>query len=166
MRFSMTTRGFTLIELIISLGVLVIILGISGVSLSRAYQNFSLRAADRELVGALASAHRRAQSGVENSSWGVFLPYDPVSRTMSSLTIFAGSSFAARTVALDEVHPFSEVVTLPVVDFSGAGAFTGNDQEIVFSPLSGRTAGYGYVELEFSDTTTTIFISPEGMSTR
>lgn len=159
-------KGFTLIEVVMTMSVLGILLGVAGISLSSLQSSIATSASDREILYIISSAERKARDGAEGSSWGVYIPYDPTSRSATSATVFSGASYATRNEVKDVLYPISKDILFSYVDLSGAGAATGNDHEIVFSALTGATANYGSMDLQWYNVTRTITIDPDGFAVR
>ncbi len=150
-----------------TLAVLGILFGIAGIGLSRLQQSLASKASDREITHILSSASRKARHGFQGTSWGVYIPYDAVTRkTSTPVTVFSGTSYASRNTALDILYTISDDIAFTTVDFSGASANVGNDHEIIFSSLSGSTANYGSITLTWYNTTRTLNISADGILTR
>lgn len=159
-------QGFTLVEIVITLAIMAILFASAGVGLSRLEQSLAGSTSDREILHILSSASRKARHGAQGTAWGVYIPYDAGTRTATSVTVFSGTSYATRTAAYDVRYVINDDSKFSYVDFSGAGVDTGNDQEIVFDPLSGSTADYGSIILDWHNTTRTLSISADGIATR
>lgn len=112
------TRGFTLLELLLSIATLSIITSI-GIPV---YQSFQNRNDIDVAAQAFVQQSRRAMilsRGVDgNSSWGVYA-------TTSAVTLFQGTNYALRNAALDELIEISSTIEL-----SGT-------QEYVFTKFTG-----------------------------
>ncbi|MBI5222369.1 MAG: type II secretion system protein [Candidatus Magasanikbacteria bacterium] len=127
-----TCRGFTLLELLLSIAVISVVAGVA-LPVSRAFQ------ARNDLDIAAASAAqtlRRAQvlaQGMDGDiSWGT--------RVQSgSITLFRGASYATRDASFDEVFDVPTTITL-----SGL-------TEVVFSKFTGDPTTTGTFTLTSSD---------------
>lgn len=113
-----SVSGFTLIELMLVMG-LILIIGLltSSVGISY-YQSQILSETTDTLVSVLRQAQGLAQSGKNNSAFGVFISED-------SYVMFEGSDYVSRLSDLDLVFSVSPNITM-----SGPS-------EIIFSELTG-----------------------------
>jgi prepilin-type N-terminal cleavage/methylation domain-containing protein len=122
-------RGFTLIEILLAVAVLVVIAG-STIGLS--WTTVRVTALDRateEVVELLRSAHWQAMLGVLDQPHGVY-------RQGSVITHYVGPSFANRLSTHDRI------VTLPV-EITATGA-----AEIIFAVRTGRIGAPAGITLE------------------
>lgn len=159
-------RGFTTIEILVTIGILGSIFAVSAYGLSRLQQSFAAQNVDRELTSLLTTAARRARHGAQGTAWGVYIPYDPVTRTAATIALFSGTSYAARNTAYDQIVAVNDDVQFTYVDFSGVAANTGNDTEIVFTPLTGATTQYGSVTMTWYKQSRTITLDADGIPVR
>ncbi len=159
-------KGFTFLEIIITLGVFGILFSISGIALTKFQQSVASSASDREILHILSTAARKARHGLGGTSWGVYIPYNESTRATTTVTIFCGATYATRDIACDDIYTVSNNIHFLAVDFSGVAPNTTNDHEIVFSPLSGATAQYGSISLGWYDTTRVLTVTPDGFVNR
>lgn len=120
-------RGFTLIEVLIVIGMLAIVGGMGLVVSMDSFRNYSLKDERDVVVSALQKA--RSQS-INNMCFGPGCTDGKahgVKILAGQYVIFQGASYATRNVALDEVQ--SSVYA--------AATATGLN-EVVFAPLSGN----------------------------
>lgn len=141
----MKERGFTLIEMILTVGILGLLAGLS----MPVYQSFDNRNELDITTQSLASALRRAQvyarSGHSDSGWGVEIQ-------STAATLFRGASFAGRDSAYDEVTTISQ-----------STAVTGIS-EVLFAKLSGTPSTTGNVIFtNTNNETRTVTINAKGM---
>lgn len=162
----MAPRGFTLIEVLITVTILGSIFFLSAYSLSKFQHSLAAQTVDRELASILSTAARHARVGVQGDSWGIYIPYNESSRLATTITLFHGDSYASRVVADDQIYYINDQARFVTVDFSGAAAGTGNDHEIVFDYLSGSTTQYGQMEVRWFDQARTLIIDPDGFIVR
>ncbi len=111
-------RGFTLIELVIVIGLSVIIVGSFSVLGNQAIINQEFERAKEIIKSELFSAQAKSISGVDDSVWGVAF-------INNQIISFRGSSYAGRNIAYDNIINFSNTVSI-----SGAN-------EIVFDRIDG-----------------------------
>lgn len=137
--------GFTLIEMVLSIAVIVIIAGIS----VPIYQSFQIRNDLDIATATIAQSLRRAavlsQAVDGDTSWGIKIQ-------SGNIEIFKGVSYAARDVAYDEVFSVPTSITP-----SGLS-------EIVFTKFSGLPVSTGTVTLTSNtNETRAITINTKGM---
>lgn len=162
----MRPRGFTLIEVMLTIGIVGALFFAATYGLSAFQRSFAAQTVDRELTNALSTAARRARMGKSNDRWGVYIPYDATTRLAATMTLFHGTSYATRVVADDQTYTINSHAKFVSVDFSGAAANTGNDHEILFQSLDGSTTQYGSVVVEWYGKQRTITIDPDGFAVR
>jgi prepilin-type N-terminal cleavage/methylation domain-containing protein len=141
----MNTQGFTLIELILSVGIIALLAGLS-LPVYASFQNRNdLDITTQSLASALRRAQVYARSGHGDSQWGV--------RVQSgAVTLFKGSTFAGRDATYDEVSSVS-----PTTSVSGLS-------EVLFAKLSGAPANTGSVTLtNTNNEARTVTINAKGM---
>ncbi|KKU63129.1 MAG: hypothetical protein UX87_C0033G0002 [Candidatus Amesbacteria bacterium GW2011_GWA1_47_16] len=136
--------AFSLIELLLVLA----IISSLGIFTASFYSRFLLRSAGDQarmhLVSSINKARTYAVTGRRNSDWGVrFSP--PV------LTLFSGSSYAARDTAVDENITFNPNVTVSGIS------------EIVFSRLTGLPGTTAVITLSIGSDTQNITVNSEGI---
>lgn len=157
----MNQRGFTFIELIVALGIFAGIVLITIPSISKLGNSHSSGPAN-VLSSLMISTTRHARSGDNASAWGVYLPYDDVTRTTNEVILFSGDSYATRDTTQDLSYAFDDQALFTTVELSGSAPSGGSDHETVFSALTGETNLYGTISITFRNQTTTINISPSG----
>jgi prepilin-type N-terminal cleavage/methylation domain-containing protein len=163
---SLSRHGFTLLEVILVMGIFVLLFSLSAVAISRTRLEVGVTAADSRLTSILTTAARRAMHGEEAGPWGVYLPYDETSRNASEVVLFSGTSYAARNPSFDLSYSFPDQARFVSVELSGVLPSSGNDHEMVFSIFSGDTGQYGTIELEWLERERTILVTPDGVVTR
>ncbi len=156
--------GFTLVELIVSIGLFAIIILVTMPSVSKLGDSRAVEPAD-ELAALLTSAARNARHGANASARGLYLPYDNATRLMSEVILFSGDSYALREASEDIVFDFDDATTFDSVFLSGAAPSSGDDHEAVFSVLTGETSQYGTVTLTSRGETRDVDVSPSGFIT-
>lgn len=126
------TGGFTLVEAIISIGIIAILIGVAGLGLIgfKLRQSFILDS--QLLVESIRNAHNRALFQEEGSVWGIRVANQLV--TSDSVEIFSGSSYATSTVVLREDFSTGSVLLNPP---------SGNSETITFTPRTG-TPSHGF----------------------
>lgn len=139
------SKGFTLIEMMLSVGILSLLAGLS----LPVYQSFQNRNELDITTQSLASALRRAQTysrGMNgDSQWGVAVQ-------ANTITLFKGSSYAARDTAYDESTAIATSTS------------TSGSTEIMFTKLTGLPATTGSFTLtSINNDSRTVTINAKGM---
>lgn len=143
------TRGFTFVEFLVVLAILIIVLGITVIGFQNfaGYQQFNQAVADVQYI--LNRAHTDARSAVDDSAHGVKF-------AAGSVTEFTGDVYAAA-------DPDNIVNTYQLVTFDVE--LTGGVDEITFDKLTGLPSATGTVVVEGTafSASTTITISSTGV---
>lgn len=137
--------GFTLIEVLIVTTVMIILTAVAlPVSYSLLEKN-DLNLTAQKIVQTARQAQVLAQANDSDSVWGIHAQ-------SGSVTLFKGSSYAARNVARDKIYSFSNSENISgVTDF-------------VFSKLTGYPATSGVLIITSPDTTVkNVTINARGM---
>jgi prepilin-type N-terminal cleavage/methylation domain-containing protein len=169
MRLWATSRhpaGFTLIEVLVSVGILALFFGLSFASLSAMHKTSIVRGSGDTVASAVSTAALKARSGAYGTPWGVYFDYDNVTRIPVKVVVFSGSTYASRNTAYDIEYPLGVLPVFTTVSLQGAGVSGGSDHELVFAALTGTTSQYGSIVLTAHDKVSTITISSIGVPTR
>lgn len=137
------TAGFTLIELVVSIGILIIIFGLGAFVSMDTYRTQAFASEKTTLHTLLQKARSQAQHHVDGKAHGVYV-------TQSAYILFTGSSYAMRDTAKDISFPAT-----PSIRESGLS-------EIVFAPLTARVASPGSMTLTDGVRSATFFVNDEG----
>lgn len=97
-------KGFTLIELLLSISLIAVVTGIGAPIFARSQTKNDLDTAVETWVESIRRAEILSQANDGDSTWGVHLE-------TGSITIFKGSSFAARDTNYDEVFSLSPAIS-------------------------------------------------------
>jgi len=116
---SRSSRGFTLIEIILAISLLAIIFSTLAPVYNYFFTRNNLDLASQQLVQNLRRAQTLARGMENDSNWGVYV-------TSSSTTIFSGAAYASRNTANDETGNL------------GGNIFASGTTEIIFQKLSGK----------------------------
>lgn len=139
-----TSKGYTLVELMLVIGIIAIITAV-GLPIYAALQNSNgLDITTNTLVQDLYQAQIFSRYEVDNSSWGVAI----VGQT---ITFYAGSSYASRNTAYDNVF------TMPVT------TTTSGLSEVDFSKLYGLPSTNGTFTLTVTGISRSVTINSVGM---
>ena len=141
------SAGITIIELLLVLSLMTAIGTFSVVIFSRFLTQVAVANAQDHVVTQLRKAQLYSMMGKQNGSWGVHL-------SGSTLTIFQGSSFAARNSAFDET-----VTENTNVNISGLS-------DVVFAKTTGVPSTTLSVSIVGGTTSTQVTLNGEGMVSR
>lgn len=166
MPFNMHMRGFTLLEMIISIGVFVLIIGTSFMAMTSIARSLKERQGVELLFDAISQAQTHAQTATDGSAWGVYLDYDNTTHVLTDAMVFAGETFVGRNTVQDRAVTMPEGVEILEAMLSGLGVSTGYDHEIIFDVLRGSTANYGSMIIQAGGVETKLIISPSGYVVR
>lgn len=137
--------GFTLVEVMTSVVVIIIFSTIS-IGIYKTWQErSSLNAMANNIVGALRRAQFLAKGSAQDSSWGVAI-------NNGQLIIFKGLSFVGRENIYDE-----KISLANGVYFSGL-------EEVVFKKFSGEAQNIGTINLTTNNGQKQIIISPQNFN--
>lgn len=141
----MNSRGFTLIEVLLSVSILSIIAGLS----IPVYQSFLVRNDLSNTTETVASSLRRANTyarGVKDDSlWGIKVQ-------SAMITVFKGADYSSRDTAYDETVSLPSTITASGMD------------EVMFAKLSGAPSAVGTITLKTTNNDSrTVTINAKGM---
>jgi len=91
-----TRNGFTLVEIILVLGLLTMLGGFGLFISMDFYRSYSLRASRNTLISTLHKARSQAISNIDQAPHGIRIE-------SNQYTVFEGPTYASRTATLDEV---------------------------------------------------------------
>lgn len=139
----MKTIGFTIIELLLVVAIISILGTFSVAFYSRFVQQIGVQTAADQIVGQYRRAQFLTVMGREDNDWGIHL-------SGTTLTLYSGPSFAARTPAFDETIQLNSAIGisgLSEVNFSAPNGLPSATPSITISgagstvSLSGNTQG-------------------------
>lgn len=128
-----STTGFTIIEVILSLAIVVIVAGVTVSSLSRVNQDKALTLEAQKVISLLVKARSETLSAKGDSAYGVHFEE-------RKAVLFKGSSYSAGA-STNEMQPLNDAVKISSVTLTGGGA------DVLFKKLTGTTAQSGSVTL-------------------
>lgn len=138
----MSRKGFTLIEITVVFGVLILIGAVSIASFANSRNIRELTINGQNILSVLRLAQSKALGGENNTTWGVRFE-------QTRYILFSGSSFAGS--------PTTTVYTLPpnleIVDILLAGG----GQEVLFKKITGGTDQGGNLTLRLRNSATLTF---------
>jgi prepilin-type N-terminal cleavage/methylation domain-containing protein len=120
--FSQNKKGFTLIEVLISITILTVIASLGLFISMDFYKNSSFKSENNIIVSVLQKARSRAMNNIDGKRHGVHFQTSPSVKYI----IFEGSDYASRITARDQI-----------IDAS-YGVATAGSSDIIFDQLSGN----------------------------
>ncbi|MFH1946862.1 MAG: prepilin-type N-terminal cleavage/methylation domain-containing protein [Candidatus Magasanikbacteria bacterium] len=138
------SAGFTLVELLVVIGLGAILVGASAVIYGNWQVSAQLNESTAELTQNLRTARQRSVAGLNNSGHGIFFDIDSVGQ--DSYVLYQGSSYATRDDDYDRLIKFSQSLEITVTDFT----LIGNDVDINFSQGLGQVINTGIITLTHS----------------
>ncbi len=129
----MRQHGFTLIEVLISVFIIIMVTTIITVSLSRYTRTQSLNGATRLVVSEIEDARSRTLSSQGSSQYGVFFDDNRV-------VLFQGDSYDSGAATNEETVLDTRVEITDVT-------LTGGGSAMIFERLSGETTHNGTIEI-------------------
>jgi Tfp pilus assembly protein FimT len=140
--FKFNKEGFTVLEIILIIGILGIIFAIGLPVTFDFYQNYQLQAEQNKFISLLEIARNSAMINLNQSSHGVYWDND-------NLIIFEGNDFATRNQNQDQNFPRTKAISI-----SGTN-------EITFGAISGQTASSVFV-FNNGDKSSNVYVNQEG----
>lgn len=137
-------HGFTLLELLLSMALISILVGMTMTVYYATQVKNGLDIAASTLTQGLRRAQALAQNGDSDSSWGVYI-------NAGSITLFKGSTYATRDTTMDETATYASNITA-----SGT-------KEIDFTKFTGDPTSTATFTLSTSADTKTITVNAKGM---
>ena len=158
MKISIYKEGFTLLELLVVLGILIILMAIALPNLRAFQQNYDLENSMGGIVSSLRLAQGQTVASEGESQYGV---YFNTSADPQEYIIFKGESYALRDVSSDVIHKLLKPVVISTIDLWG-------NNEVVFERLTGNassSSSYGKISIKLiSDAKTKdIYIGNSGL---
>ncbi|MDO8436165.1 MAG: hypothetical protein Q7S82_02140 [bacterium] len=145
-------NSFTLIEVLVVVGVLVILLAISVPAFKVFYKESDLNNSVEEIINALRLAQSNALASEGASQYGV---YFSTTTLPQQYILFKGASYGTRTILADVIYSLPESVEIYQLDFD----------EAVFEKITGKTIQSGKVYLRLKDNlskTKSIYVEKSG----
>ncbi|MFZ2189973.1 MAG: type II secretion system protein [Candidatus Magasanikiibacteriota bacterium] len=138
--FPKNGAGFTLVELLIVIGIMIALLSASIPIYGSLQVKSQLSETSAQLVQNLRSARENSLSRYNNSSHGVFLNS---TSSPNYYVIYQGDSYVARDINYDRVYTLDDVVTIHNIDMTT----TSNNIDINFSKGLGKASSIGSFSL-------------------
>lgn len=130
---STDVRGFTLIEIVVVVAAIMLLVAAAAPSLSLFMAKTSTQDAAAVYVQDLRRAQAQALSGNADSAWGVCV-------ATSTITLYKGSSCAARDTTYDETYSTAAPLTVSGLTDVSFAKFTGLPSVAGTTTLAGTNA--------------------------
>lgn len=145
--------GFTLIELILVVGIFMVVFSSGALVYGNLIQKNSLTYHGSQLVQMLREARTNAVSQKRDSAWGVY--FDHLSSPYG-YTLFKGDSYAGRDPLYDLIIQLPSVIGVSGFDLGGS-------DEIVFNKSDGVPSASGTVTLTAENNAYSITVNGLGL---
>jgi len=155
---SQKLKGLTLIELLVTVGILIILIAIAIPNLRFFQKESDLNNAAEEIINTLRLAQNKTLASEGASQYGVH--FDATS-TPNQYTLFKGINFDLRATSSDKIYKLPKTIKISEIDLWGG-------EEVVFTRVSGWASAsnqFGKVTLELKidpSKTKTIYIESSG----
>lgn len=142
--FQFSNKSFTLVELLVIIGILVILATIS-VSVFRFFQRESdLNNSIEEIINILRLAQSKTLASEGASQYGL---YFDISVSPHQYILFKGPDFATRDISFDEIYDLPNTVEIYEINLGGR-------KEVIFNRLTGETNQPGNIALRLKTDST------------
>jgi prepilin-type N-terminal cleavage/methylation domain-containing protein len=128
-------RGFTLVEVLVVVGIIGLFLGMSALQLGLFWRGSYVQNTARETAATLQLAQSKTLGSQDASQYGVY--FDTQSNP-HRYTLFQGLSYDSRNIAQDEITLLNKEIEISSVALGGAS-------EVVFVRLSGQASVEGQI---------------------
>lgn len=150
-------RAFTLIELLLIVGIIAILAALAVSALHDFQLTSDLDKSAEELINTLRLAQQKTIASEGPSSWGV---YFSTVTSPHQYVLFKGENYSSREVLADEIHKMSGAVLISGINLGGG-------LEVVFNRVSGTSRQQGQVSLALKadpSETKTVYIGEFGQT--
>ncbi len=143
--FMFHEEGFTMIELLVSLAILVVLGAIAIPSLVSLLKTPQLDDTAQEVINILRVAQNKTLASENNSQYGI---YFNTATSPDQYILFKGANYASRDTSYDKIYSVGSNVEFSQINTTNA---SGNANQVVFDRLTGSTANAGNISLDFQD---------------
>jgi len=150
-------KGFTLIEILIVIAIIIILVGISFPFLRGFQKESDLVNSSEKIVSSLRLAQNKTLASKQSGQWGVFFA---TSTEPNEVVLFRGEDYQSRDIDFDVVYQLADSVEIYEINLNEQGI-----EEVVFYPIIGTTDQFGSISIRIKDDhekTNTIYIQPLG----
>jgi prepilin-type N-terminal cleavage/methylation domain-containing protein len=147
--------GFTLIEIMVVIAVLLLVSALSIGSFSLLNKKTEIDSAKNNLTSTLNKAKNKTLASEGPAQYGI---YFNIVANPDQYVFFQGPSYASRNINFDEIYNLPKTINIANLSLNVSG------NEVVFNRLDGNTNNYGFLSLESSSAneTRTIYIYKSG----
>lgn len=138
----MQSKGISLIELLMTVGILIILAGAAMPAIYSFQNESDLNDTVGEIINILRLARSKTLASDGATQWGT---YFTTSTSPHQYTLFEGTAYAARVTSSDEVYKLPKSLEFSKIDFQG-------EDEVVFDKVVGTTNQFGEIFLRLKDT--------------
>lgn len=143
-------RSFTLVEILVIVGIVIILMGITIISYRFFLRETDLTQSTEQIINILRLAQNKTLASEGASQYGVYFD-------QATLTLFKGASYATRDVSFDQIKELPKAIEIYDIDLAGG------ENEVVFNRIIGDTSQAGNITLRLiSDPTKAVTIYVEG----
>lgn len=136
-RSNSRSKGITLIELLVGIGILIILAAMSALAFRYFQRESDLNNSTKEIIAFLRLAQNKTLASEGASQYGVFFN---TLTTPHEYILFKGSDYTLRDTSFDEIHKLPKTIEIYEIDLQGGS-------EVVFDRLTGTTSQSGSVSL-------------------
>ena len=140
--------GFTLIEIIIAVGIIAVLAGLSAPAANIFLSRNELHTEALKITDALRRARSQSMSALEDSVWGVHF-------TSANYTVFKGSSY-------NPADAYNDTFTLPGILTISAIMINGGGSDIIFDRINGITSTFGTTTIQNDASESRIIVVNQG----
>lgn len=137
----MPNKGFTIIEITLFIGILVIVFALGIPVTFDFYRDYQLQAEQDKFISLLEMARNSAMTNLNQSPHGLY-------RDNDNFFIFEGSSFAARNQSQDQDFPRTKMISISGPNEIVFNSLSGQVTSSVFSFTNGKRSSNIYVNQE------------------
>jgi len=130
-------KGFTLVEILTVIGILIIITATAIPIFHSFYMGLDLTNITKELTQTLILAQNKTLTSEGDGQWGI---YFATSSSPHQFTLFKGANYAARDTSFDKTYKLPKTVEIYEINLEGGS-------EVVFERVSGETSNIGNLNL-------------------
>lgn len=149
-------KSFTLIEVLIIIGIIIILISLALVGLESFQKKSKLDISAEEIINILRLAQSKTLASEEGSQYGIYFN-NVVSP--NQYIVFKGTSYLNREPAFDKIYELSESVEISQINLAGG-------KEVVFTRLEGGALPAGNLTLRLINNpleTKNIYIESSGL---
>ncbi|MFH1346873.1 MAG: hypothetical protein ABIH10_01335 [Spirochaetota bacterium] len=125
-KLQVSSGGFTIIELVVALAVVIVLASTGFLSIISYKNNQGVSSESREIVAALRAAQNNSLSQEDGNRWGVY--FENTSENGAFYVIFSGLAYSATTTYVKNVLPSNAEFITPALETISS---------VVFSPITG-----------------------------